>query len=108
MGPAGRPRCRAGPPARCGAEAPAGHTPRERPGVGRVVSLNRVGDQLRLRDGKVARLTGEERSVGEVFDAEPPYAPRGCIAQAWDVAELLRALLATSAPDEAAPSGRRA
>jgi predicted glycogen debranching enzyme len=34
-------------------------------------------------------------SVSEVFDAEPPYTPRGCIAQAWGVAELLRAILAT-------------
>ena len=31
-------------------------------------------------------------SVSEIFDAEPPYTPRGCIAQAWSVAELLRAL----------------
>src|SRR5262249_11015558 len=30
--------------------------------------------------------------VAEVFDAEPPFQPRGCIAQAWGVAELLRAL----------------
>jgi len=29
-------------------------------------------------------------SVSEIFDAEPPYTPRGCIAQAWSVAELLR------------------
>ncbi len=28
--------------------------------------------------------------VSEIFDAEPPFAPRGCIAQAWSVAELLR------------------
>jgi predicted glycogen debranching enzyme len=27
----------------------------------------------------------------EIFDAEPPYTPRGCIAQAWSVAEILRA-----------------
>jgi glycogen debranching enzyme len=32
-------------------------------------------------------------TVGEIFDAEPPYAPRGCIAQAWSVAELLRSWL---------------
>ncbi|MCZ7646783.1 MAG: hypothetical protein M5U26_16095 [Planctomycetota bacterium] len=25
------------------------------------------------------------------FDAEAPHAPRGCFAQAWSVAELLRA-----------------
>ncbi|MFO1154259.1 MAG: amylo-alpha-1,6-glucosidase [Rhodospirillales bacterium] len=30
-------------------------------------------------------------SVSEIFDAEKPFAPRGCIAQAWSVAELLRA-----------------
>jgi predicted glycogen debranching enzyme len=29
-------------------------------------------------------------SVAEIFDAEAPYAPRGCVAQAWSVAELLR------------------
>ncbi len=30
-------------------------------------------------------------TISEIFDAEPPHAPRGCIAQAWGVAELLRA-----------------
>lgn len=35
-------------------------------------------------------------SVSEIFDAEPPYTPRGCIAQAWGVAELLRSWLKTS------------
>ena len=34
-------------------------------------------------------------TISEIFDAEPPYAPRGCIAQAWSVAEVLRALLAS-------------
>ncbi len=29
-------------------------------------------------------------SVSEVFDAEGLFAPRGCIAQAWSVAEILR------------------
>ncbi len=29
-------------------------------------------------------------SVSEVFDAEEPFAPRGCVAQAWSVAEVLR------------------
>lgn len=29
--------------------------------------------------------------VSEIFDGDPPYTPRGCIAQAWSVAELLRA-----------------
>jgi predicted glycogen debranching enzyme len=30
-------------------------------------------------------------TISEIFDAEKPYADRGCIAQAWSVAELLRA-----------------
>ena len=29
--------------------------------------------------------------ISELFDGDPPYTPRGCIAQAWSVAELLRA-----------------
>ena len=30
-------------------------------------------------------------SVSEIFDGDAPHTPRGCIAQAWSVAELLRA-----------------
>ena len=30
-------------------------------------------------------------SIAEVFEAEPPFRPDGCIAQAWSVAETLRA-----------------
>ena len=29
-------------------------------------------------------------TIAEIFDAEAPYTPRGCIAQAWSVAEVLR------------------
>ena len=35
-------------------------------------------------------------TISEIFDADPPYAPRGCIAQAWSVAEVLRAYQACS------------
>jgi predicted glycogen debranching enzyme len=35
-------------------------------------------------------------SISEVFDAEAPYTPRGCIAQAWSVAEVLRCLIKTA------------
>ena len=28
--------------------------------------------------------------VSEIFDGDAPHAPRGCAAQAWSVAELLR------------------
>jgi glycogen debranching enzyme len=30
-------------------------------------------------------------SISEIFDGDAPHLPRGCIAQAWSVAELLRA-----------------
>ena len=30
-------------------------------------------------------------SISEIFDGDAPHAPRGCIAQAWSVAETLRA-----------------
>ena len=32
-------------------------------------------------------------SISEIFDAEPPYVPRGCVAQAWSVAEILRCVV---------------
>jgi len=35
-------------------------------------------------------------SVSEVFDAEAPYTPRGCPAQAWSVAEVLRCWVNTA------------
>jgi predicted glycogen debranching enzyme len=31
-------------------------------------------------------------TIGEVFDGDAPHAPRGCIAQAWSVGEVLRVL----------------
>jgi glycogen debranching enzyme len=31
--------------------------------------------------------------VSEIFDGDTPHAPRGCVAQAWSVAELLRAIV---------------
>jgi predicted glycogen debranching enzyme len=34
-------------------------------------------------------------TISEIFDADAPFAPRGCIAQAWSVAEVLRAYRAT-------------
>jgi predicted glycogen debranching enzyme len=44
-----------------------------------------------LLDGLIAQLDDfGVGSIGEIFDAEPPFTPRGCIAQAWSVAEVLR------------------
>jgi predicted glycogen debranching enzyme len=35
-------------------------------------------------------------SISEVFDADEPFIPRGCVAQAWSVAEVLRCWVKTS------------
>jgi predicted glycogen debranching enzyme len=64
----------------------------------------------RDRSGARALLAGIEPNLGEagvgslseIFDAEPPYTPRGCVAQAWSIAEVLRCW-ALTAPDS--PSG---
>jgi predicted glycogen debranching enzyme len=66
------------------------------------------GDRRRARE----MLTGLDAhlrqagigQVSEIFDAEPPFVPRGCVAQAWSIAEFLRAWIATE-PDSAL--GRR-
>jgi len=44
--------------------------------------LRPLGDQLRIEG---------LGTVNEIFEGAAPHAPRGCIAQAWSVAELLRA-----------------
>ncbi len=31
-------------------------------------------------------------SIGEIYDGNPPYAPNGCISQAWSVGEILRCM----------------
>jgi glycogen debranching enzyme len=41
-------------------------------------------------------------TISEIFDAEEPYTPRGCAAQAWSVAEVLRGWVETAeAPGDA-------
>jgi predicted glycogen debranching enzyme len=35
-------------------------------------------------------------SISEIFDADAPFVPRGCVAQAWSVAEVLRCLVKTA------------
>jgi glycogen debranching enzyme len=64
------------------------------------------------RDGARALLEGFDThlseacvgSISEVFDAEAPYQPRGCIAQAWSVAEVLRCWIQTGPPGPGMPS----
>jgi predicted glycogen debranching enzyme len=51
------------------------------------------GDEARLMVSGLHAHLGQAGigSVSEIFDAEDPFTPRGCIAQAWSVAELIRA-----------------
>ena len=39
-------------------------------------------------------------TICEIFDAEPPFTPRGCISQAWSVAEVLRCWIKTTQQDK--------
>jgi predicted glycogen debranching enzyme len=56
-----------------------------------------AGRARRLLEGFEAHLTEAGiGSISEIFDAEHPFLPRGCIAQAWSVAEVLRCLVKTS------------
>ncbi len=66
---------------------------------------SRAEDEARARaDGGEARTViagyhwftdwGRD-TINEIFDAEPPFTPRGCVAQAWSVAEILRSLVRT-------------
>lgn len=42
-------------------------------------------------------------SLSEIFDGDAPHAPRGCIAQAWSVAQVLAAWTAISGETPRAP-----
>jgi predicted glycogen debranching enzyme len=44
-------------------------------------------------------------TISEIFDAEAPFSPRGCIAQAWSVAEVLRCELKLRTETVSAASG---
>ena len=47
-------------------------------------------------------------SVSEIFDAEPPFTPRGCFAQAWSVAELARLVVKLGVRPEVSDDATRA
>jgi glycogen debranching enzyme len=47
---------------------------------------------LALLEGLASHLDeGCSGTVSEIMDGCPPHVPRGCFAQAWSVAETLRA-----------------
>lgn len=87
--------------------------------------LRAQGDSAAVRDAIAKLITGFEAhlqragmlQISEVFDGDPPHAAGGCIAQAWSVAELLRAMqmaegglqaVRSPAPDAAGPKTKRA
>ncbi|HZQ91275.1 MAG TPA: amylo-alpha-1,6-glucosidase [Terriglobales bacterium] len=72
-----------------------------------AAAVARAGDLLQpFREHLRAAGLGQ---VSEIADADPPHTPRGCFAQAWSVAELLRAAVEdvyakTTSPAKAAAS----
>ena len=53
---------------------------------GKQKALKIIGDfKYHLAEGCIG-------SVSEIFDGDAPHHPRGCVAQAWSVAELLRVI----------------
>jgi predicted glycogen debranching enzyme len=66
-----------------------------------ITALNRIYSDRPGINGLVRRLLsplithlneGCVGTVSEIFDGDPPHHPRGCFAQAWSVAELLRVI----------------
>jgi len=63
--------------------------------------MNTFGKSAATRTKARGFLNGLEAHLGEaclgqvseIFDGDPPHHPRGCFAQAWSVAEPLRALM---------------
>lgn len=57
------------------------------------------GNRKAVREAMAQMLKGFEThlyeegvgQISEIFDADPPHRPAGCMAQAWSVSELLRA-----------------
>ena len=57
-----------------------------------AASLERVRDVV----APLSRHLGTEGCLGqisEIADGDAPHVPRGCVAQAWSVAEITRVLL---------------
>jgi glycogen debranching enzyme len=66
------------------------------PFISAYVTVNGRSDESKrkaetLLAGFARRNDAGLGQVSEIADAEPPHTPRGCIAQAWSIAELLRA-----------------
>jgi predicted glycogen debranching enzyme len=72
------------------------------------VHPNDPGAARNFLDGLVSHLSEAcVGSISEVFDAESPFTARGCIAQAWSVAEVLRCWLKTETAADSTRQHRR-
>ena len=69
------------------------------PFVEAYLKVNGFSDEARTQAGEWLRPFDDHLRqaglgiVSEIFDGDAPHQPRGCIAQAWSVAEVLRAKL---------------
>lgn len=58
---------------------------------------NRTAEARKLLAGFESELSDAGMgTIAEIFDADPPFTPRGCISQAWSVAEVLRCWVKTA------------
>ena len=61
-----------------------------------IMKIRDVGYEMRARkvinDFKYHLNESCVGTVSEIFDADEPHHPRGCVAQAWGVAEILRVI----------------
>lgn len=55
-----------------------------------------AGARRHLKDFEIHLQLAGMGTISEIFDGDFPFEPRGCIAQAWSVGEVLRCLLLTS------------
>jgi predicted glycogen debranching enzyme len=67
-----------------------------------IAHLRAYSDRLAARAYLLPLLStigsAGQGTISEIFDGDAPFRPRGCIAQAWSVAEFLRAWIETE-PD---------
>lgn len=68
------------------------------PFITAYINVNGPGKEAKdFAEGLLSRLLHDHLmdaglgTISEIFDGDPPHHPRGCIAQAWSVAEILRA-----------------
>lgn len=64
------------------------------PGLGMALIARQAAASFLEPLGKQINSAGLG-TLSEIFDGDPPFTPRGCIAQAWTMGEVLRVWRAT-------------